>query len=243
MPARSSRNPSAPPESFMALIGDLVHSRELEPAVRRRVQAALEAAFESVNREGESRRKGVASDLLLTLGDEFQGLFDSTPDGAERLLETLEAAQDAIAQAAPPSGAAPAPVRFGLGIGTLSTERKPRALGMDGPCLHRAREALEEARRTGAACRLLRDGAPHEAVWSLLATSWLETRAGWTVAQREAAALAGQGLSGKAVAERLGVTPGAVSQRLKSAHYAFVERARDALSRDLATLLKEEEAP
>lgn len=225
---------------YVALIGDLVHSRAMAAEARGRVQRALEAAFEAVSRSGSGRAPGVAAELLLTLGDEFQGLFEASAAGAEALALALEAALGAVAgEAEGPGGA---PVRFGLGVGALTTERKARALGMDGPCFHRAREALEAARRSGDACRLLHRGAPHEAVWSLLATAWLEAMAGWTDAQREAAALAREGLSGKAIAGRLGVTPGAVSQRLKAARYAFVERAREALPRDLAAMLGAGEA-
>lgn len=240
LPSRRSASAAAPPR-YVALIGDLVHSRTLEAGVRGRVQEALEAALQRVNGAGEPRGAGVAAELLLTLGDEFQGLFEASPAGAERLVEALEGALGAVVAAGGDAGSGGAPLRFGLGVGALHTERRPRALGMDGPCFHRAREALEAAQRSGEACRLVGPdgGAPHEAVWGLLASAWLEQVAGWTDAQREAAALAREGLAGKAIAERLGVTPGAVSQRLHNARYPFAERARGALARDLAGLVAE----
>ncbi|MGM0574115.1 MAG: SatD family protein [Myxococcota bacterium] len=192
---------------YIALIGDLVRSRDLDPHVRGELQRRLRERFDALN---EDFGRGLRSRLLLTLGDEFQGLFDPGPDGARLLVRTLtEVTEDCL----------PGAVRFGVGVGPLSTELRHEALGMDGPCFHRARKALEIASARKQACRLVEEGSSGEAVWSLLATVTLRRQAGWSDAQRKAVHLRRRLDTGKAVAEALGIGPSAVSMRLRAAEW------------------------
>ncbi len=113
----------------LALIGDLVHSREAKN--RGALQKQLQATLASLN---ERHREELLSPLTLTLGDEFQALF-SRADGLWRVVAQLQAALH------------PVEVRFGFGLGEIVTEINPdEALGMDGPAFHRARDAITQAR-------------------------------------------------------------------------------------------------
>ncbi len=90
------------------------------------VQERLGEARDELNRAFASH---LASAIVITVGDEFQGLLHR-PESVVDLLARYEEAMDFF------------PTRFGLGWGPLSTRLKPEAIGMDGPCFHAAREAL-----------------------------------------------------------------------------------------------------
>ncbi len=109
---------------YLAVIGDLRRSRQTPD--RSMVQERLTEALDELNRAFASR---LASALVITVGDEFQGLLHR-PESVVDLLARYEEAMDFP------------PTRFGLGWGPLSTRLKPEAIGMDGPCFHAAREAL-----------------------------------------------------------------------------------------------------
>ncbi|MEM9554396.1 MAG: SatD family protein [Acidobacteriota bacterium] len=123
---------TVPTEPFVAVIGDLVGSRQIEDRA-----AAQERLVEVLELLNTKYREHVASRFVVTLGDEFQGLLaiDAPVDG---LWWTYQREM-------------PYPTHFGFGFGTLATPLKAEALGMDGPCWYAARSALElaevEARR------------------------------------------------------------------------------------------------
>lgn len=116
--------------TYCAIIGDIRRSRSLPR--RARVQQRFADAIDAINREF---RKEIASKFLLTLGDEFQGLLHSA-SASYRLVRRFQELM------------APVDFCFGIGVGTLSTPLKPEALGMDGEAFHRARAALEKARKS-----------------------------------------------------------------------------------------------
>ncbi|MEL7058582.1 MAG: SatD family protein [Acidobacteriota bacterium] len=115
---------------YVAVIADLVRSRRLPD--RASVQERLEATLAELNDEFSSQ---IASDFIVTLGDEFQGLleiecpFETVWWAYQRRMRTVVT------------------TRFSFGIGTLETGLKPTALGMDGPCFHAARAGLDEAKK------------------------------------------------------------------------------------------------
>lgn len=111
---------------YIALIGDLVSSRQLED--REQVQKQLKDALKWLN---TMYAKDLASKFTITLGDEFQGLLK---DGTH-CMDMIFYLEQALF-----------PVRFrmGIGIGTMWTPIQPEiSLGADGPAYHNAREAIE----------------------------------------------------------------------------------------------------
>ena len=115
-------------EQYCTIIGDINKSRSL--AGRARVQEKFQHAIETLNKEF---KKEIASKFILTLGDEFQGLLYS-PSESYRLVRRF---QDLMGKTS---------FSFGIGVGTLSTELTATAIGMDGECFHRARNALGRAK-------------------------------------------------------------------------------------------------
>lgn len=117
----------------------------------------------------------------------------------------------------------------GVGRGAIETELREEAVGMDGPAFHRARAALEEAkasRRHGGVFEGFGDDDP---VLGGLARLVDRLRADLTDAQVEAVDLARRGMTQRDVAERLGVTPQAVSQRLGAAGWDALREGEEAL--------------
>jgi hypothetical protein len=116
---------------YIAVIGDLVESRAIKD--RNAVQKKLEKTLNRIN-TGKTK-DAIISRFRITLGDEFQGLvsrhfsFQAFMDQYQR--DTGEELN----------------TRFGIGLGGLATDLKEEAVGMDGPCFHHARSALESARK------------------------------------------------------------------------------------------------
>jgi hypothetical protein len=124
------RTPEPPrPRRFAVLIGDVRGSRQ--HADRRRLQERLEAALADVNRHVPA-----AQPLSITLGDEFQGAYESQPD-ALRAAVLLWLSLTEVAD-----------LRFGMGWGEIPI-RNDRQLpfAQDGPAWWEARDALKRLRK------------------------------------------------------------------------------------------------
>jgi len=115
---------------YVALIGDVVASRRLSAGARARLQVDLRAGLEVVNRRW---RRAVAARFALTLGDQFQGLLT----GGEALWELTHWLRAELAQV---------DWVMAAGRGAIHTPLARTAPEVDGPCFHRAREALEGAK-------------------------------------------------------------------------------------------------
>ena len=190
---------------FLAIIGDVVASRGVQD--RKELQARLRSAIALVNQRFASE---IASHFVLTIGDEFQGLLHSAKE-VDRILAVFR------------SIVHPVELRMGLGIGRLDTALEPIALGMDGPCFHRARAAIEQAKRRATPVEAVAEAEdPCFGIYSLL---FAGLRRGWTERQQQVVDLAMGGKAGKSIAAELGITPSAVSQHLRAAEAESVFEA------------------
>lgn len=190
---------------YLALIGDILESRAI--GARGEVQTSLMQALTRVNRQFE---QSISARFLVTIGDEFQALLE-VPDNLDVILATLRVELH------------PVELRFGLGIGGLTTPLQDQAIGMDGPAFYRARTAIERARDQGTPLEVELDRPrPVFSVYSLL---YGQIRRGWTDRQRHVFDLASTGLGGVEIAELLDISPSAVSQHLSSSGYKAVSQA------------------
>lgn len=117
------------PESVVALIVDIVKSRELKDRVG--AQRSIREAFERANVGSPMRRS-----LWPTVGDEFQAIFFTLGDA---LLTT------SLVRLTLPEGV---DCRFGLGRGeTVNVDESAPGTIQDGSAWWNAREAIEETHR------------------------------------------------------------------------------------------------
>ncbi len=163
---------------------------------------ALETAL------GAGADAGVVLPFERTVGDEIQGVL-SSPRAAVRAVSALVRLGG---------------WRTGLGVGAVDTPLPDSTRAASGPAFLAAREAVEAARSSPVDLRVVHaDGAPHygepdrarqaeSALWVLAVLLRRRTPEGWEIVD-----MAETGLSGRDIAERLHISPSAVSQRLARA--------------------------
>ena len=204
--------------SYFAIIGDLVRSRRMTD--RAAVQRRFSSAVDALNLEVGAR---MSVPLKLTAGDEVQGVTEDP----EALVDVMIHLSDALA---------PEAIAWGWGKGDLSTDLVPDVSMLDGPCLHRAREAVDAAKKTSGWLEVAGLPEPEAQVLSALMNLMGAIRSGWTARQAEVVRES-RGRLQVDVAERLGVDPSTVSRTLSAAHATRVlegEAAARALLRTLA---------
>ena len=119
---------------YCAVIGDIIHSKQIKD--RESFQASFKRGLNNIN---NNTQNDVASNFIVTLGDEFQGLL-SSPHRLISIINTIKAI------------AYPARIRFGIGIGSITTAiDKSASLGADGPAYHHARACLEHIKKSETA--------------------------------------------------------------------------------------------
>lgn len=191
---------------YCAIIGDIRQSRLLPR--RRGVQKRFAGAIKSINREF---RKEIASAFLITLGDEFQGLLVS-PAESFHLVRRFEELMD------------PVTFCFGVGVGSLSTPLEKQAVGMDGEAFHRARAALDRAKK-GKRGLLYSFDSPALDVVNALLGLMEERRQRLTPRQKQVRNLLQDLKRQQAVAKRLRISQPAVSKVVSSLrHLSEAER-------------------
>jgi len=115
----------------LAIIADIIDSKDISD--RREFQKRLDTCLEEIN--GSART--ILSPYTITLGDEFQAVCRDGSEVADHLLYILVKLH-------------PVRVRFSISFDTLHTDiNKDRAIGMDGPVFHAAREGMNELKKTG----------------------------------------------------------------------------------------------
>lgn len=214
---------------YVAVIGDIRSSRNHgdRGKLQQRFADAIEAAAD--RRKRSSEVASPAAGPTITTGDEFQVLFQASAGVAPFLVDVTELMF-------------PVRLRFGLGLGSLETPLREEAVGMDGPCFHEARSALERADEEDAWVRVAGFGGRFDpsldAVFDLVAA----VRDDWTDRQREFATAYRELGVQQAVADRFGVSKSTVSESLASAHVHEVHAAEAAIADLLAQAAQAEGA-
>lgn len=216
---QENNNISVSDRRYVAVIGDIKGSRKLSD--RAACQMRLEKVLNDIN---ERYASSIASRLTITIGDEFQGLF---ADGAPVM--------DVIAQIA--YWMQPVALRFGIGIGTMTTAVNPLlSIGADGPAYHLARSAVEaikntEGRNRSAPCSLLVFSDSQVDLYVNASLKLLYAlSAAWSVRQREIIydMLLNRDSQTK-VAVRHGITQPTVQKILSSGNYYSFQDSYDAI--------------
>ena len=199
------------------LIGDLVHSRR--SADRAGLHARLSEALDAVNQAG-----GPVTPLRITVGDEYQGTFASLPDAvraAWRLRVRMLPECD---------------LRQGLGWGEVRVlQEVPRV--EDGPGWWVARDAVHAVElaeeRSGTAWRRtayrrVEGAAGPDPIWVESALVLCDQAVGG-LSPRSLSVLDGllEGRTQRGIAAELGISPSAVSQRVRADGLAALVAAEE----------------
>jgi SatD family (SatD) len=188
-------------ERWIAVIGDMVHSRELSARARATAQRDFSNLVVLLNRRF---RRGIASKFVITLGDEFQALLSDAnviPD----IVWTIE------------SEYRQRDVRLGFGYGTLHTPLQRVALNMDGPVLHRARAAISLARGRKLLGGVFEGFGAYDDVLTGFAQALWQVRQRMTERQHEVVALLRSGKSRVEAAAKLRISKQAMSTHATAA--------------------------
>ena len=189
----------------VGLIADLVGSRGFRDAARRDLQRNLDGLMGELNAKYSH---AVLSKFLVTAGDEFQGLLRE-PDVVPDVVWDVE------------YRIADVDVRIGIGRGSLETEWKEFAVGMDGPVWHAARESLEEAKRSKSFGGVFNGfGENEDDILNGCARMLRRLRESLSDRQRQVLHLMRQDMSQKAIAEKLGISRQAVSRHVGASGWA-----------------------
>lgn len=122
--------------NYLVLIGDIQASRKA------RQRDALQSQLQAVLAELNHHDNPPISPYTITLGDEFQAVFDQADTLFADLLQILIALH-------------PVRVRFSIGLGGIATDLNPdQALGMDGPAFYLAREGIDQLKDSGDLFRI-----------------------------------------------------------------------------------------
>jgi len=180
----------------LALIADMVKSRELSRAQRPQVQLTFSEFIAALNHKYKT---GMVARFVVTLGDEFQGLLSDArvlPDLLWDMHYKFHMRQ----------------LRVGIGFGTIDTPIGKNAINIDGPALHHARNAVDISKKE----RLLGGvffgfGATSDSAFNGFARLLQHHRARLKPQQRRVIELLRQSLTQTAIANELGISRQAVS--------------------------------
>jgi hypothetical protein len=208
---------SAGQKSCIAVIGDVVESRRIEQ--RAKAQDLLQDLLAFYN---ATFSESILAPFSLSRGDEIQAL-----------LVHAAVAPDILWHAAVrfPHSA----IRFGFGVGELSTPLAPLPMQTDGPAWWAARKAVENAaatRRNGGVWQGF-DG--DDQVLTAFGTLLGHVRGRLTQRQRAVLEQLRSGADMVQVAERLGITKQAVSGIVAAAGWRAYQEGEAALTSLLST--------
>lgn len=216
---------------YVAIIADIKGSRSIED--RNGVQEHLKKVLEQVT---IAYRYAIASQFIITLGDEFQGVLH---DGSVTMKIINRIQREMY----------PILFRFGIGVGTISIELyADTSLGSDGTAFHLARQTIEDVQVLGnkkaeAKTNMLIGIEGQENTASLLNTIlkliWaLQTN--WTERQGHIIAIKQQYNDTQAeIAKSLGIVQSSVQKSLASSQFYMYKEATDTISQTLKNIIDE----
>lgn len=196
---------------YIAVLADAVASRRLAAPARQALQQQLRAVLNAANRKW---RKAIAAKFAITLGDQLEGLLAA---GAPLwdIVHYLRAELDGDWIIA-------------CGRGPLTTALGAPVVELDGPCFHRAREALEGAKKG----RLVLAFGGYNDIVDAFGAYYSALYWTWTARQREAATLL-RTMEPAAVAERLDIDRSAVSHLARRMSWRQVAQGDQAFRKHL----------
>jgi hypothetical protein len=200
---------------------------------RRKLDRILRKAFTDVERrfpKGFHTRPA----FRITAGDEFQCVLADAP----RALDVLTYFRAVVATA---GLAPPVRLRASVGLGEISTPRRPTSYEEDGPAFVRARTGIEEIGGTRSPVRdtkVITGASDVDAASDVVLSLTDFIQRSWTVPQWEAVRWSLLGLTREAIAGKLQIAHQNVTKRLLAAGWPHFEVAAAFLRELLATAVR-----
>lgn len=208
-------SPRRSPE-YISLIGDIVGSRQIPGGQRAKLQKRFQALIGDLNAK---YRQYLASQFIITLGDEFQGLLSKAAPIPDIVWDLEEGLQDQK-------------FRLGFGRGVLYTPLQEYAINLDGPTLHNARAAIDVAKSGSELGGVFRGFGKLDVIMDGFARILWFHRSRLTRQQRKIIYFLRKGLAQTQIAARLGVSRQAISKHVHASGwgpYAAAETSWRAL--------------
>src|SRR5229473_4015370 len=193
-------NPTVRTKPCIALIADMVRSRELTRRQRPSVQKRFKEFVDYLN---GTYSRAILSRFVITLGDEFQGILSSATAIPDLMWDIDHRFSDRN-------------LRVGMGFGVLDTPIQKEARNVDGPALHMSRAAIQtahEKRRYGGV--FLGFGELDTVMNGLARILWFQRRR-LTQTQLRIAELLRRGQSQSDAAKELSISRQAISKQVVS---------------------------
>jgi len=197
---------------YLALIGDICGSRDLKD--RGSVQTQLQQCLNDVNKRYADV---LVSPLTITLGDEFQGLFNN----AKKVWEIVFFIDSRLH----PTG-----LRFGFGTGDISTKiNTTAAIGMDGPAFYNARDAMQAVKKNDDNYQIKGLGQDEDLANQILILI-SDTRKKWSANRIEVLYALLRGEKVDSIASGLGISKTAVYKNISDGSLKSIRRILQLLS-------------
>lgn len=196
----------------------MVRSRAFEGDARLKMQARFNRLIRQLN---QRYRAVLRSEFTVTLGDEFQGLFND-PSVIPDLIWDIRRGDDLPE------------FRLGIGLGRIDTNIPSKAINLDGPAFHRARAAIQEAKADGiAGAVFLGFGEQVDIIANGIARLLDFHVASRSEKQLEVGEHLRHSTSQVEVASKMGLTPQAVNNHKKALGWTTYQAGEDALRQTL----------
>lgn len=204
----------------IVLIGDIISSKEIKN--RADIQSNLDKIFKKIN----SSDKNLSSPLTITLGDEFQGVFDK----AESIFKNIWLISLSVY---------PVKIRFAIGIGEITTRlNKKQAIGMDGPAFYNARNGLNELKKTNYMLSISSEGVNNEGIFNEILYLISHLSNNWKKSRIEILTLLYDNYSVIEIAKKLGITDKAVYKNIHAGALVLVKDITNKISKKLDESLR-----
>ena len=199
--------------NYIVVKGDIIDSRNAKD--RDKLQQQLSERLKTIN---EQYKNVIAAEFMITSGDGFQGLMNY----ADHLFDITNLIEEL-----------PINIRFGIGIGEVSTEINPKnSAVIDGPCYHLADDMLnriktEETQNTAKRANIqMASNTQNDGIINGLLSLRYVIKSSWTKRQHEVIGMyISHDENQYKTAAVLGVNQSTVSRALKATNYYSVKSA------------------
>lgn len=210
---------------YCAIIGDIIKSKELLD--RGSIQTVLNNVLMKINKD---YKDSIASDFLITLGDEFQGVL-STPEKVMDIIDIINTEMY------------PTKIRHGIGYGEIRTSINTyQAIGADGPAYYNARDAVNNLKQTEGKYESVRQLIylktgyydAHVNLVNACLSICNKIESDWTDKQRKTVKLMRQNKESQSdTARELGINKSSVQKSVRSSKFYYYKHAIETVQQSM----------